>query len=277
MSGGSWAQRVAVPVGDLAPIPDHLGISAAATLPVAGLTAYRTLQQSEMIEGRRVLVTGASGGVGRFAVQLAAHWGAEVSAIVGSPDRAAGLAELGASTVLIGMPDEGPYDIVLESVGGESLARALAAVAPGGLVVSFGNSSREPTEFRADHFFPHHGARLQGFVLGPELDRVGGAAHDLAALAVLAAEGNLDPQIDLERPWQDAAEVIGPAPRPPGQRQGGAPARRRRVAVIRPALTAGAPRFSTAVGPVQAVASATWARKPDSASHQASVASSCGL
>ena len=95
-----------------------------------GLTAYRTLQQADVIEGRRVLVTGASGGVGRFAIQIASHWGAEVTAVVGRPDRADGLEGLGATDVSVGMPDDGPFDIILESVGGESLARALELVAP---------------------------------------------------------------------------------------------------------------------------------------------------
>ena len=60
---GAWAEQVAVPTRTLATIPDGLSFSGASTLPVAGLTAYRTLQQADVIEGRRVLVTGASGGV----------------------------------------------------------------------------------------------------------------------------------------------------------------------------------------------------------------------
>jgi NADPH:quinone reductase len=208
VDGGAWAERVAVPTSRLAVIPDPLSFAAACTLPVAGLTAYRTLQQSDLIEGKRVLITGASGGVGRFAVQLASHWGAEVTAVVGRPERAAGLAELGADSVVVGLPDEGEFDIILESTGGESLASALRLVAPLGIVVSFGNSSGEPTTFDVREFFPRHGARLQGFRLLPELDRLDSASLDLGALAVLAADGNLDPQIDLERPWSEAAVAV---------------------------------------------------------------------
>ena len=205
VGGGAWAEQVAVPVSQLAVIPDRLEFTAAATLPVAGLTAYRTLQQSEVIEGKRVLVTGASGGVGRFAVQLAAHWGAEVTAVVGQVERGAGLGELGAGAVVVGMPEEGEFDIILESAGGASLAQALRRVAAQGIVVSFGNSSGEPTTFDVREFFPRSGARLQGFVLFPELERLGSATLDLGALAVLAADGNLDPQIDLDLPWSEAA------------------------------------------------------------------------
>jgi NADPH:quinone reductase-like Zn-dependent oxidoreductase len=208
VAGGAWAERVAVPTSELAPIPDRLGLAAAATIPVAGLTAYRTLQQSSVIEGKRVLVTGASGGVGRFAVQLASHWGASVTAVVGSSERGAGLADLGADAVSVGIPDEGEFDIILESAGGRSLATALQRVAPMGIIVSFGNSSGEPTTFESHEFYPRHGARLQGFRIFPELGRLGSGSVDLGALAVLMGDRNLDPQIDLEVDWTEAAVAI---------------------------------------------------------------------
>ena len=205
---GAWAEQVAVPTRTLAPIPDGLAFTAASTLPVAGLTAYRTLQQADVIEGRRVLVTGASGGVGRFAIQIASHWGAEVTAVVGRPDRADGLEGLGATDVTVGMPDDGPFDIILESVGGESLARALELVAPQGIVVAYGSSSGEATTFDVTRLYPKHGARLQGFLIFSELDRLTSTTPDLGALAVLMCDGNLDPQIDLELPWTEAATAV---------------------------------------------------------------------
>ncbi|MGZ4710758.1 MAG: zinc-binding dehydrogenase [Acidimicrobiales bacterium] len=208
MREGAWAEQVAVPTRTLATIPDGLAFTAAATLPVAGLTAYRTLQQADVVEGRRVLVTGASGGVGRFAIQLASHWGAEVTAVVGRPERADGLRELGAAEVSVGMPPEGAFDIILESVGGESLARALELVAPQGIVVTYGSSSGETTTFDVTLFYPKHGARLQGFLIFSEVDRLDSAKPDLGALAVLMCDGNLDPQIDLELPWSEAATAV---------------------------------------------------------------------
>ena len=75
-AGGSWAQRVAVPAGWVAALPDTVTFAQAAALPTAGLTALRTLRLGPAILGRRVLVTGASGGVGRFAVQIARLGGA---------------------------------------------------------------------------------------------------------------------------------------------------------------------------------------------------------
>ena len=83
---GAWAERVAVPTDVLARLPEAVDAGAAATLPVAGLTALRAVEL-DTVENHTVLVTGASGGVGRFAIQLAAQLGADVTALVSSPER----------------------------------------------------------------------------------------------------------------------------------------------------------------------------------------------
>ncbi len=99
--GGTWAERVSVSQDWIAELPDGVPFAQGAALPTAGLTALRLLRQGPAILGRRVLVTGASGGVGRFAIQLAHLGGAEVTALVGSSStRAAGLRELGADEVV---------------------------------------------------------------------------------------------------------------------------------------------------------------------------------
>jgi NADPH:quinone reductase-like Zn-dependent oxidoreductase len=95
-NGGGWAERVAVRSGHLAPIPDDLSFETASTLPVAGLTALGTLAFGGSLDGSSVAITGAAGGVGRFAVQLAHDAGAKVMAVVGNPERGEGLHELGA-------------------------------------------------------------------------------------------------------------------------------------------------------------------------------------
>ena len=78
---GAWAERVNVPADTLAPLPDAVTFEQAATLPVAGLTALRAYEQAGLLLGKRVAVTGASGGVGLFALQLARLSGAHVTAI----------------------------------------------------------------------------------------------------------------------------------------------------------------------------------------------------
>src|SRR5947208_33394 len=101
VQGRGWAEYVAVPVLRVAPIPDELSFAQASSLPVAGLTALRTLRIGGLLMGKRVLITGASGGVGRFAVQLATMEGAEVTALAGSEERARGLKDLGADRIAL--------------------------------------------------------------------------------------------------------------------------------------------------------------------------------
>jgi NADPH:quinone reductase len=82
---GGWSERVAVPTHRVAPLPEAVAFPQAAALPVAGLTALRALRTGAPLLGRRVLVTGASGGVGSFAVQLALAAGAQVTAHTAAP------------------------------------------------------------------------------------------------------------------------------------------------------------------------------------------------
>jgi len=207
--GGGWAERAAVPTEHMALMPEGLEPGRAATLPVAGLTALRALHAGGLRLDQRVLITGASGAVGRFAVQLACHDGADVTAVVRQAERGADLERLGGAHIAVGMPSEGEYDLILESAGGASLAAALGMVAPRGTVVSFGNSSREPTTFEAGSFFSKSGARLYAFTLFPELEHIGTGAHDLAHLAAMAAGGRLETSVGLEASWHDAADAIG--------------------------------------------------------------------
>jgi NADPH2:quinone reductase len=208
VAGGAWAEYAAVPATQLAPLPAGLDPVVASTLPVAGLTAYRTLLVANVVAEHEVLVTGAAGGVGRFAVQLAAHWGATVTAVAGNEDRAAQLRDLGADEAVVGMPADGEFDVILESVGGASLGAALGMLRPGGTIVSFGNSSGQPTTFDVARFFPRDGARLLGFVLFPELARSRSAAHDLGVLAGLLADGHLRADVGLELPWDRCSEAV---------------------------------------------------------------------
>src|SRR4051794_1551117 len=122
---GAFARRVAIDTANLAALPDDVDLAQAAALPVAGLAALRALGASGPLEGRRVLITGAAGGVGSFAVQMAAYAGAHVVASVGTAARGAGLADLGAAEVVVGL--EGvtqPVDVVVDNVGGAHLVAA---------------------------------------------------------------------------------------------------------------------------------------------------------
>jgi NADPH:quinone reductase-like Zn-dependent oxidoreductase len=205
---GAWAERAAVPTTALAPLPPGVGYGAAAALPVAGLTALRTLRLAGDLAGRPVLITGAAGGVGRLAVQLAHRARADVTAVVGRPERGEGLAALGAGRIVVGMPEDGPFDFVLESVGGSSLAESLRLVAAGGLVVLIGVSEDGPTTFDPGPFLRRHGTRLESYLIFSDLAATGGADADLGRLLDLVAVGALDPQIGHEADWSDVGAVM---------------------------------------------------------------------
>jgi NADPH2:quinone reductase len=209
VNGGSWAERTAVRTDHVAELPEGLGFDVAATLPVAGLTALETLARRGALLGTRVAITGGAGGVGRFAVQLAHRGGAHVTGIVGRPERAQGLAELGADEVVVGFePDGEPFDLILESVGGASLTAAIARLAAEGVVVSIGNSSNETTSFDPRILYRKGAPRIEGFFVTWELlhGRIG--SEELSYLASLAATGGLESRIDLRISWRDAAAAV---------------------------------------------------------------------
>ncbi len=202
-----WAQRVAVPAHRMAVLPDNVSFAQAATLPVAGLTALRTLRHGAPLLGKRVLITGAAGGVGTIAIQLAARSGARVTAVVGRVERAAGLKELGALEVIEGIDKaQGRFGLIVESAGGASLAQAIKLIEPKGTVVVYGNSSGEPTTISFADFRPAPNSRVQSFsyFYSESEDRF---APDLALLVSLIADRSLKPQIGAERSWRDFAEL----------------------------------------------------------------------
>ena len=206
---GAWAQRVAVATENLAVLPDAVTFAQAATLPVAGVTALRALEICGFVLGKRVLVTGASGGVGRFAVQLAARAGAHVTAVSRNEQRARGLRELGAGEIVFDLDGEQTYDAIVEGVGGATLGAALQRVDGRGVVVSFASSDAEPASFPTRALFGRApGATLRGLFVFEEIERTGTGGRDLARLATLVAAGQLDTQIDLERSWRDPGPAI---------------------------------------------------------------------
>jgi NADPH:quinone reductase len=206
-----WAELAAVPTHAMAVLPEEVGFAEAASLPVAGITALLALDIAGNIIARRVLVTGASGGVGRFAVQLAHLGGAHVTAVSASPDRARGLTDLGADEVIHELTPEGPeFDVIVEGVGGHSLGAAIQRVAPDGTVLSFANSDpKAHVEYPTRSLFGRApGAKIYGLLVFPELAKRRGATGMLDRLLALLAAGRLDPQIDLETSWRDPADAI---------------------------------------------------------------------
>lgn len=183
--GGAWAQRRAVPVAELAVVPPEVDPGLAAVLAVPGVSALRATRRLGSVLGRRVLVTGATGAVGHFAVQLARRAGAHVIASARTRDRAGHLRDLGADEVVTDLAEiTSPVTGVIESVGGPLLGQAYDLLEEGGSVQSVGSGSGEPSTLRTYQLIGPH-RRIEGFHAG---DRFGA---DLAWLLGEAAAGRL--------------------------------------------------------------------------------------
>lgn len=207
--GGGWCERVALRTDHLAVLPDAVAFTDAATLPVAGLTALRSIELGGSLLGRRVLITGAAGGVGRFAIQLARRAGAHVTAVVGRPERGEGLRELGADEIVTEVDRDGlPFDHILESVGGPSLETSVAVVAPGGMIVVYGNSSGQPAALDARVFFNKVRASIRALMVFDEIEHDAFGSRGLGLLASLVASGHLRTEVTSVRGWRETAAAL---------------------------------------------------------------------
>jgi NADPH:quinone reductase len=207
VDAGAWAQLVRIPTSRLAAIPDEVTDAQAATLPTAGLTALRALEVAGLLLGKRVLVTGANGGVGRIATQLARESGAHVTAFV--RDRSASqelLRRLGATEVVETI--SGDFDLIVDAVGGATFGFAIEHVAPRGIVVNLATQNDETVTFHAARFDRAKGARIYTLNLLDELTSHASAARDLARLCKLMALGRLDGQIEFEGSWREPAQAL---------------------------------------------------------------------
>jgi NADPH2:quinone reductase len=211
LPSGGWAELAAVPTNSLAALPEGVYFDEAATLPVAGLTAMYALEKGGGLLGRDVLITGASGGAGLFALQLARTSGARVVALVRRQEHEELVREAGAHEVVVdesgaAAAGSGPYHLILESVGGEVLGNALSMLAPEGICVSFGVSGGADVTFDARSLYLTGGAKLYGFILFHEVI-ARPASEGLARLVRLVDEGILRPRIEVEAPWTDVGGV----------------------------------------------------------------------
>lgn len=183
-----WAPYATVPEYRTVALPDDIDFATAAALPMAGNTALNLIRQAGDVLGRNVTVTGASGGVGVIATQLAQLAGANVTAT---------------SAVTADSPDD--QHVILESVGGASLDQAIAKVALGGLILVFGNSSKEPAtlDFRA--FAGRDRVRIQTF-FSAHYEHL--AADNLCTLLGLVSDGRLQIEVGLQTPLADVNDAL---------------------------------------------------------------------
>ncbi|WP_112237645.1 zinc-binding dehydrogenase [Kribbella monticola] len=195
-----WAELAAVPTGRLAELPDEVEIEQAAALPLAGRTALNTIRLGGNLLGRKVLVTGATGGVGHYQVQLAVLSGADVAAVSRS-----GAEYRAAKTVSSVTDADGLYDLVAESSGGESLHHAIAKITPGGTVVVLGTSSGAKTPIDVYDFIGHEGARLVNYMSYADPSPIN---RDLQTLAELVAQKKLTTDLGFHADWTQVEAAL---------------------------------------------------------------------
>jgi len=167
---GLYCERVAVPDAWLMPLPEGIDLAQAAALPVAGITAWQALHHRALISALdRVLVLGASGGVGAVAVQLAHVAGAQVWGQTGSQGKVAGITANGADHVVVAGAEElqsavESFDptVVLDSLGGPYTDAAIGALHDQGRLVVYGTSNNEQVSINLRRLY-RKGITLLGY------------------------------------------------------------------------------------------------------------------
>jgi NADPH:quinone reductase len=212
LPSGAWAERVNRRSHAVAVLPEAVSDAQAATLPVAGLTALHALRQGGLLLGRKVLVDGASGGVGHLACQLATAAGAFAWGHVRRDEHRAAVAEWCGERVVVGRElaaakPHGPFWLILDSVGGSALGAALGMLQPNGTCVVFGVSAASTSTVESREFFATGGTRLYGLTLFHELMSVERAGIGLRLLAELIEAKKLRPQIAVETRWDEIGAI----------------------------------------------------------------------
>lgn len=203
---GTYAQLVKVPASNVFPKPAALSFAEAAALPLAGVTAFRAVvTRGRARAGERILVTGVGGGVAALALQIANALGAHVFVTTSSDEKLSQACALGAAdgvnytdadwpARIKALTDGGP-DVVIDSVGGDTFAKAIDVVRPGGRVVTYG-ATTGAAQVEIRRFF-----YKQLDVLGTTM----GTALDFEQMLELYDSGHLHPPVDRVFPLAESA------------------------------------------------------------------------
>ena len=200
-TGGAWAELRAISTDELAIVPSGVELGRASASAIPAVSALRALRRFGALLGERVLVIGASGAVGWFAIQLGRLAGAEITACVRSLERGAGLRELGATDVVTDLAHvKGRFRGVIDNVGGSQLVQAFQLLNEGGSVQTLGSMSGEPA------VFPPYGTlgprrAIESFWAGSQM------SADLGYVLGLAAAGRLELTEGPRHDWTDIERV----------------------------------------------------------------------
>ncbi len=202
-----WAEKVCIETRYICPVPDAISDAQASTLPVAGLTALHSVEAGTWILGDTALITGATGGVGLFAVQLAHLAGAEVFAQVRRPEQTAFIETLAPCTPIVsrkgeGIEERGPYRLVVDGVSGPTLEAGIRALAPHGMAVCYGVTDVPEISLHVQHFMTRGLAQITGFHLYNKSETHPPSEH-LGRLLRLMAAGRLHCPLGREAGWDE--------------------------------------------------------------------------
>jgi NADPH:quinone reductase len=209
VAGAAQAELVVVDERQLMPVPEDLGWAEAGGFPEVFATAYDALVgQAKLRSGQRLLINGAGGGVGTAAVQLGHVLGAEVTASVRNEKNRAGVEDLGADRAV--SPDEafehGPFDVILELVGGPNIAANVKALASWGTIVVIGVSAGHEAELDLRRLMALRGTVRASTLRYRTPEEKALLARELeTSVLPLVAAGRLRVPVDAEFPLADVA------------------------------------------------------------------------
>jgi putative PIG3 family NAD(P)H quinone oxidoreductase len=220
LAGGGYAEQVAVPVGQLLPVPAGIGLVQAAALPEVTCTVWSNLfMLAGLRPGETLLVHGGASGIGTMAIQLATNVGAKVCVTAGSPAKLERCRELGAE-VLINYRDEDfvevvreategrGADVVLDNMGAKYLARNVEVLAPSGRLVVIGVQGGAKAELDLGLLLRKRGAVLATALRSrPLREKAAIIASVREHVWPLIADRRVRPVIDRVVPLPEAAEA----------------------------------------------------------------------
>ena len=220
LSGGGYAEQVAVPQGQLMPVPGSVGVITAAAFPETACTVYANVfSLARLAEGEMLLVHGGSGGIGTMAIQLAKASGARVACTAGSPRKLARCRELGADVAIDYRTEDfvaavrdatggAGADVILDIMGASYLARNLAALTTGGRLVVIGRQGGSRAEIDLGVLQAKR-ASLHATTLRarPAEEKAAVVAAVRANVWPLISAGRVTAVIDRELPMSQAAQA----------------------------------------------------------------------
>jgi putative PIG3 family NAD(P)H quinone oxidoreductase len=220
LGGGGYAEQVAVPQGQLLPVPDDVSLIDAAGLPETACTVYATVfLQARLTPGETILVHGGAGGIGTMAIQLAKSFGARVICTAGTPAKLERCTELGADLAVSYASDDfvaavdvftggRGADVILDIVGGPYLARNVAALATGGRLLVVSTQGGTSAELDLQMLMRKRASILASTLRArPPAEKAAIVAGVREQVWPLISAGRVRPVTDRALPMAEAAEA----------------------------------------------------------------------